>query len=101
MTQSRRSIRVTLRSRRKKRHLDSGIRGIRRLQTFNTHGARYSRSTSAAAFALSLVTRSDELSQTTVEPDRYAMLPRMAVLVERWPVSMSQIGAWRDLMQST
>ena len=28
------------------------------------------------------------------------MLPRIAVDDERWPISMSQIGAWRDFTQS-
>src|SRR6185295_8605887 len=68
--------------------------------TVSAQGFRYSRLRRAAARSLPVM-RSAAASHATGAPDRYDRLPRIAALDDRWPISISQIGAWRDLMQST
>ena len=67
--------------------------------TFSFHGLRYSRATYLSATG-SFSTRSVYLFQVMRLPERRAIFPSKAVVVERCPISMSQIGAWRDFKQS-
>src|SRR5262249_26527837 len=64
------------------------------------HGARYAFVTIFAASA-SPVISSFAGSQVIFLPARMAMLPRWHTVAERWPISTSQIGSFRLLMQSS
>src|SRR5262249_54427487 len=67
--------------------------------TFNLHGLRYSRDRRFEA-ALSPSIFSVSAFHTIRRPERNATFPSKHAVVERCPISMSEVGLCRDLTQS-
>src|SRR5262249_12452419 len=67
--------------------------------TFNFHGLRYSRDRYFDAMLSPSIFSVSEF-HTIRRPERSATFPSKQVDVERWPISMSEVGLCLDLTQS-